>query len=498
MAGGSAPSSSSDNTSFDPNKNYTAPLIIVTLLFFMWGFITCMNDILIPKFKDVFSLSPVQAMFVQSAFFGAFFFISLIYYILSISGNDLIAKFGYKKAIIVGLLVAALGCFMFYPAAVIESFALFLAGLFVLASGVTILQMGANPYVSLLGRPEGASSRLNMTQAFNSLGTTIAPIIGGILIFSCVKEEVGSQLDSVKLPYIILALTLIGLAVFIAFSELPEVSNKSTDSVKKGKGALSYLHLTLGVVCIFMYVGGEVSIGSTIINYLGLDNVMGLPPEEADKYLAVYWGGSMIGRFFAAIFLNEETVIKEKIGTILGILVFGILLAIFLTNKEIILSPILEQCDTEKVLVWDFSSSFIFIGVVIANIFAFLLGKKKPGFTLGIFSVIVCALLLFAVIGSGLPAMWSVLVIGLFNSIMFPTIFTLAIKGLGIDTSQGSSLLVMAIVGGALVPLLQGAVWDWTDSLQFSFVVPLLCYAYIAFYGFVGSKPKGIEEDLSA
>lgn len=490
MAGGVAPSGGTPIGSGD-EKNHTGPLIIVTLLFFMWGFITCMNDILIPKFKAVFQLSGTEALLVQSAFFGAFFIISLIYFLLSVSGNDLIAKYGYKKAIIVGLIVCAVGCLGFLPAAEAESYNLFLGSLFVLASGVTILQMGANPYVTLLGKPDGASSRLNMTQAFNSLGTTVAPIVGGILIFSCLPEE--NPLDSVTMPYIALALTLIGLAVLIFFAKLPVVTGSDSGIPQKGKGAIAYQHLVLGVVCIFMYVGGEVSIGSTIINFLGLDNIAGLENEEADKYLAVYWGGAMIGRFFAAIFLNESTVVKEKIGSVLGILGFGILLAFFLTNKELILSFIIPPCHGAKELAWDFNSAFIFIGVVIANIVAFVIGKKKAGFTLGIFSVIVCGLLAFAIIGNGVPAMWAILVIGLFNSIMFPTIFSLAIRGLGIDTSQGSSLLVMAIVGGALVPILQGLVWDGTKSLQLSFIVPLVCYVYIAFYGFVGSKPKNID-----
>jgi MFS transporter, FHS family, L-fucose permease len=451
-----------------------------------------MNDILIPKFREVFELSSFQAMFVQSAFFGAFFVISLIYFILSISGIDLIAKYGYKKAIIVGLVVAAIGCFLFYIAATkAESFNLCLVALFVLASGVTILQMGANPYVSLLGKPEGASSRLNMTQAFNSLGTTVAPIVGGILIFSCASQGSEHPLDTVEIPYIGLTVTLIALAVFIFFADLPTINSEESGKIEKGKGAFAYSHLVLGVICIFMYVGGEVSIGSTIINYLGLKDVANLPNTEADKFLAVYWGGAMIGRFFAAIFLNEDDIdIKEKLGSILGILGFGIILAIFLTNKEIILSSIIKPCPGAALHEWDFHSAFIFIGVVVANIVAFLIGKKKPGFTLGIFALIVCLLLGVVTLGSGYPAMWSILVIGLFNSIMFPTIFTLAIKGLGIDTAQGASLLVMAIVGGAIIPLAQGKIEDITGSLHVSFIVPFICYLYIAYYGFIGSKVK--------
>lgn len=492
MAGSVAPPNGGQTNGGD-GKNYTIPLAIVTLLFFMWGFITCMNDILIPKFREVFDLTAFQAMWVQTAFFASYFLVSLIYFLLSVSGNDLIAKHGYKNAIIVGLLVAALGCFLFYPAAIVESYGLFLGALFVLASGVTILQMGANPYVSLLGSPEGSSSRLNMTQAFNSLGTTIAPIIGGILIFQCVSDvSGGNPLDSVKMPYIVLSLMLLAIAVLIKYSDLPVVNAASDESSAKGKGAFHYPHLVLGVICIFMYVGGEVTIGSTIINYLGLENVAGLTHAQADKYLAVYWGGAMIGRFFASIFLNENVIIKEKLVPLISIFVFSIFLAIFLTNKELILSMIIEPCEGGEALGWNFNSTLIFMGVVVLNVVAFLIGSKRAGVTLGVFAAIVCALLVIVSIGSGAAAIWSVLVIGLFNSIMFPSIFTLAIKGLGIDTAQGSSLLVMAIVGGAIVPLFQGAVADWI-GLQLSFIVPLICYLYIAYYGFVGSKPKNVE-----
>lgn len=484
MAGGVAPGAGSENATHD-GKNYTGPLIIVTLLFFMWGFITCLNDILIPKFREFFGLEGWEAMLVQSAFFAAFFVVALTYYLISVSGKDPIQKMGYKKAIIIGLLVAATGCAMFYPAAIAESFSFFLVALFVLASGITILQMGANPYVSLLGSSEGASSRLNLTQAFNSLGTTIAPIAGGILIFAMCHEETG--LEVVEAPYIALTIALVVLAIFIGVSKLPKVTTDSA-VLGKGKGAIKYNHLVLGVICIFTYVGGEVSIGSEIITFLGLPDVAGLEHAAADKYLAVYWGGAMIGRFFGAIFLNEGVKIKEKIVPLVGILLLSVVLVLFLTNKDVFLAYIQGTCPGAAFPVWNFTASYIFGGIVVGNLIAFYIGKSKPGFTLGLFASIVVGLLLMVMIGSGQTAMWSILCIGLFNSIMFPTIFTLAIKGLGVDTAQGASLLVMAIVGGAIIPPLQGVFEK--INMHFSFIIPMFCYLYIAYYGFIGSKPK--------
>lgn len=490
MAGGVAPVSEG-KANIDDGKNYSGALAIVTTLFFMWGFITCMNDILIPKFKNHFDLQQSEANLVQFAFFIAYFVVSFIYYLISITKGDLIAKFGYQKAIVTGLCIAGLGCLIFYPAAQLESFILFLVALFVLASGITILQMGANPYVALLGSSDGASSRLNMTQAFNSLGTTIAPVLGGILIFSCVETP---GLDSVKAPYIGLAIALFGLAVMISKSNLPTISNASDSKTKeKGKGALSYTHLVLGVICIFMYVGGEVSVGSMIINFLGLENIAGLPESEATVLLSFYWGGAMIGRFFGSIFLNEKAKISDNTIKLILIFIFSYAIGNFLANKDMILSPIIEPCN--PLGPWDVNTPLIFAGIVILNEIAFLIGKNKPAFTLGLFATIVVGALFITMVADGDIAIWAVLSIGLFNSIMFPTIFTLAIKGLGIDTGQGSSLLIMAIVGGALIPYIQGVLADMPSvGIQGSFIIPLVCYGYIAYYGFIGSKPKGIQE----
>ena len=449
-------------------KNYTGPLIVVTILFFMWGFITCMNDILIPYLKGIFDLTFAQAMLVQFAFFGAYFFVSLAYFIVSIRQGDPIMKIGYKNGIIVGLVVAALGCALFYPAAGFHSYGFFLGALFILASGITILQIAANPYVAILGPAESASSRLNMTQALNSLGTTIAPIIGGWLIFEGVSETATVGADSVKVPYLALAGTLILIAVLFKLFRLPKVHS---DEIVAGSGALKYSHLVLGMVCIFAYVGGEVAVGSVFINFLNLPHIAGLEEKEASGYLALYWGGAMVGRFFGAVALAQ---FKNA------------------SNRFAIIAMITAVAFAAVYATYGIDIALIVLGLIVLNVVVLLLGSYIPSRTLGLFATAVMALLLVAIFTEGTVAMWSVIAIGLFNSIMFPTIFTLAIAGLGKFTSQGSSLLVMAIVGGALIPPLQGIVADITGSLQFSFLIPMICYLYIAYYGFVGYKPKEV------
>ncbi|WP_276496394.1 sugar MFS transporter [Pontibacter litorisediminis] len=445
-------------------ENYKGPLVTVTLLFFMWGFITCLNDILIPKLQQVFTLELWQAMLIQTAFFGAYFFVSLLYFILSITKGDPIRKIGYKNGIIVGLLVAAVGCALFYPAADTLSYGFFLGALFVLASGITILQIAANPYVAILGPAEGAASRLNMTQALNSLGTTVAPIIGGYLIFGAVNA-MDTGADSVKMPYLGLAAALLAIALLIKVSKLPSI--RSTDEIVPGAGALQYRHLVLGIVCIFAYVGGEVAIGSALINYFRLPEIAGLEEAEAGHFLAFYWGGAMVGRFFGAVALSNT---KNTGGKYL--VIGGIAAVVFVL----------------LFLAYGLNEALIALGLIALNFGVLMLGRFIPSRTLGFFAATVVALLLITSFATGPVAMWSVIAIGLFNSIMFPTIFTLAIKGLGVHTSQASSLLVMAIVGGAIMPPLQGAVADLTGSLQISFLVPLVCYLYIMYYGFAGYK----------
>lgn len=446
----------------EPIKGYKGPLVVVTMLFFMWGFITCMNDILIPKLQEVFVLQNWQAMLIQTAFFGAYFFVSLGYYLISVTKGDPISKIGYKRGIILGLLIAAVGCILFFPAASIENYVLFLLALFVLASGITILQIAANPYVTVLGPPKGASSRLNMTQAFNSLGTTIAPVIGGYLIFET-GEAVSAGAESVKVPYLGLALGLVVIALTFKMIKLPKVTE--SDSVISGSGALRYSHLLLGVFCIFAYVGGEVAVGSALINFIGLPNIAGLKEAEASHFLAFFWGGAMIGRFFGAVALADFKHNLHRFG-IISLITLVTFLAVY--------------------VLYGLDLALIALTLVLMNIVVLLLGRFIPNRTLALFALSVIGLLFLGIFGEGHLAMWSIIAIGLFNSIMFPTIFALAIRGLGKYTGQASSLLVMAIVGGAVVPPLQGLFADVTGSLQLSFVIPMLCYLYIAFYGFIG------------
>jgi FHS family L-fucose permease-like MFS transporter len=445
------------------SKNYTLPLIILTSLFFMWGFITCMNDILIPYLQGIFNLSPAQAGFIQSAFFGAYFFISLMYFLISANLGDPLARIGYKNGIIVGLITAAIGCALFYPAADNISYVTFLLALFILASGITILQMAANPYVALLGNSDTSSSRLNLTQAFNSLGTTIAPIIGGKLIFEAVGGKEHMTADAVKTPYVFLSATLLVIAVIIYFSQLPKFTG---EKIEKGLHVFKFSHLTLGVVAIFMYVGGEVAIGSYLVKYF--DELMGFKEATAAGYVAYYWGGAMVGRFIGAISLTNRSK-NQKFGAIAIIAVLAVLTIYFVTGSV--------------------NTAMIVLVMIIANVIAFQIGQSMPARTLAAFSLVVIALLLTTVIAGGELSLWSVLAIGLFNSIMFPTIFTLAIKDLGKYTSQGSSLLVMAIVGGAIMTPVMGAIVG-AVGYQKAMLFPILPYLFICYYGLKGYQVK--------
>lgn len=390
----------------------------LTSLFFMWGFITAMNDILIPHLKALFELSFTKAMLVQFCFFGA-------YFLISIPGGRLVSKIGYQKGIGVGLMTAALGCVMFIPSAYLAQYWMFLASLFVLASGVTILQVAANPLVTVMGPADTAESRLTMTQGFNSLGTTVAPIIGGILLFS--SHEGGESVvraDSVVAPYLGLAAVLVVMALVMIKISLPTPKKDDVDlPTDADSSVLKHRHLALGVLGIFCYVGAEVAIGSFLVNYFGMESVMGLTEGQASTYIAYYWGGAMVGRFIGAVLMQHV----------------------------------------------------------------------RPGRLLAFNAVMSCILIIVSVNGSGSLSMWSILAVGLCNSIMFPTIFSLALKGLGKQTPQGSGMLCLAIVGGAIVPLIQGVLAD-TIGLQLSFLLPVICYVYIAFYGLVGSVPVTHKE----
>jgi len=396
--------------------DYRFALTSLTTLFFMWGFITCLNDILIPHLKGVFDLSYSQAMLVQFCFFGA-------YFIVSLPAGFIVKKLGYQRGIVLGLVIAALGCLGFYPAAAMHSYPVFLLALFVLASGITLLQVSANPYVSMLGDAKTASSRLTLTQAFNALGTTVAPFFGALLILNQVAESLSAQAsaEAVQIPYVFLAATLLVLAAIFAWLKLPDLSisdNEEESYLSKGTGsAWQYNHLVLGAIGIFVYVGAEVSIGSFLVSFFAEPSIAGLEESEAAKYIAYYWGGAMVGRFIGAAVMQKVAAGK--------VLFFNAALAI--------------------------------------------------------------VLILVTIFSSGAMAMTAILLVGLCNSIMFPTIFSLALQGLGQYTSQASGILCLAIVGGAIIPLFQGVLAD-SIGVQPAFFLPIICYVFIAYYGLIGSK----------
>jgi len=411
------------------SRKLVGALAVLTSLFFMWGLITSLNDILVPHLKAAFSLDYVEAMLIQFCFFGA-------YFVMSLPSGYLVERGGYRQGIIVGLATAGAGCLMFYPAAGERSYPLFLAALFVLASGITLLQVAANPYVTILGRPESASSRLNLTQAFNSLGTTVGPLLGSLFILARSPVQASGAAGTVhadprvvQVPYLVLAAVLFLIAVIVACSPLPAKADLQEPTGPSASGGSriaqssprrslwSQRQLVLGAIAIFVYVGAEVGIGSLLVSFMGQRQIASLPAAVAGRYLSLYWGGAMIGRFVGSA----------------------------------------------------------------------LMLRVKPASLLAINAVVGALLVAVAVASAGHLAMWALLCVGLFNSIMFPTIFSLALDGLGERTGEGSGVLCMAIVGGAIVPELQARAAD-SIGLVYSFVVPIGCYLYILYYALRGHR----------
>ncbi len=475
-------------TAASTGQAHRGPFAIMTSLFFMWGFMTVFNDILIPRFKEAFTLDYFHAMLVQFAFFGAYFTGALIYFVISATTGDPIAKIGYKNGVVIGLLISATGSGLFWPAANATSYPMFLAALFIVGLGFAMLQIAANPYVTILGPEKTASSRLNLAQGFNSIGTTIGPLIGGYLIFQYFAQTGAHGAESVKVPYLAFCLIFLLLAAAFFFIHLPHVGE---GRVEPGAGALKHPHVVLGVIAIFMYVGGEVSVGSAIINFLGQKTVAGLSAVDASKYVSLYWGGLMIGRFMGAVELSEMKKARKQI-----LLVVIPLLAYLLLwgAKSAPLDAMQGGSAASLFALWRdafvanwpvFKTYLPFIGLCWL---LFHFGQSKASRTLLIFSLTVVALLLTAILIGGKVAMWCVVAVGLFTSIGWSNTFSLALEGTGIYKSQVSSLLVMAILGGAVLPPLQGKIADLTHNLQISFIVPLIAYAYVAFYGARGHR----------
>lgn len=461
-------------------KDYRQPFLVITFLFFMWGFITVMNDVLIASFENIFKLSALQQSLIQFCFFGAFFIVSLLYFLISArSGKDPVNQIGYKNGMAISLTICGIGCLSFYPAAQVGSYAVFLLALFILAAGVTLLQICANPYAALLGAPETASSRLNLAQGLNSLGTTVGPLIGVLLIFRVFSNgEVSSV--SVGKTYLFYGGIFLLLALIVRFTSLPLFQN--TEKIEKGAlGVLRFRHLRLGAVAIFFYVGAEVAIGSWLYKYLMLDHIAGLSREAANYFLSYYWGGLMIGRLMGTVSLGKAKASTKYIA--MALVSLGVFFFIYF------ITGIKKDGGNITLELLAFDNVGVFLAFLLLNYIAFIAGKSSPSRSLSIFSAIIIALLLIVILGTGKIAFWALISIGLFNSIMWSNIFTMAIKDLGKYTSQGSSLLVMAVVGGAILPLVQSLIID-NDAVQISFVVPLVSYFYILYYGLVGYKVK--------
>jgi FHS family L-fucose permease-like MFS transporter len=438
-----------------PMRTDTRAMSVATALFFMVGFLTCLNDIIIPHLKSIFALGYGEAMSVQLAFFGS-------YFLFSYPGGMLVDRLGYKKTMVAGLIVMACGAAGFIPAANLALFPVFLAALIVLAAGMTIVQVAVNPYVTVIGPVATASSRLNLAQAFNSFGTFIAPLFGSVLILATAPTTISqdrllsmtevarqtyraTQAATVRMPYIGITLTLVLLALALAAIKLKTTTGVSQHTQDFRPGAFSealsrpdtiWRHpwLLFGAGGIFVYVGAEVAIGSLLVNYMGLPQIAGLPEATAAYFLMFYWGGAMVGRFIGSAVLQ-----KIKTGTVLGLAAVCAFLLVVVSMKT-----------SYTTGVWIHPVNFMQWHETL------YIPKSVP--------------------------MFSMLAIGFCNSIMFPSIFTLGIQDLGPLTSKGSSLMIAAIVGGALLPKATGILADHI-GLQPAFIIPAFCYVYIAAFG---------------
>jgi FHS family L-fucose permease-like MFS transporter len=422
LAPGAVDTSGSDETHIDAPQLQ----LFVMGLFFIFGGITSLNDVIIPKLKELFTLNYTQAMLVQFCFFAA-------YAVIGIPGARLVKKIGYMRGAVAGLLTMMAGCLLFIPASQTATYGVFLLALFVLASGVVIVQVVSNPLISLLGKPATAHSRLTFAQAFNSLGTTIFPIVGSILILGGLATVTADQLSGVELDAyrtaesqaivngylgIAVALAIVAGVVWMFRNALKGEKHEASEGLA-GLDLLKRPRFGFGALCIFLYVGAEVSIGSLIVNYLMQSHVMGLQEQAAGKLIGLYWGGAMVGRFIGSAVL--------------------------------------------RVL--------------------------SPGKVLAFVSIAAIGLLIISTQTTGTFSGYSLLAVGLTNAIMFPTIFTLACEKLGSRAADGSGIINVAIVGGAVIPLLTGIIADLTSSLAIAFMLPMACYAVIAGFGFYARRP---------
>ena len=450
------------------NANYGLGMSVIGSIFFIFGFATTFIITLSSPVKAIFGLSETAAALLSASFFIA-------YPIMSIPTGLLIKKIGYKSTLIAGLLLMGIGSFIFLPAAKLPSFELFLFATFVLATGVVFLQVSANPYVTALGSESSASSRLNLTQALNSIATMIAPWLISIAVFTglnlpsddkLLTKEMGlAAADRVPLPFIIMGILVLVVAITIYLIKLPKVGEAV---VQQRKSVWKHPHVLLGALGIFFYVGAEVGTGNLILNFLK-NSSLAFSPEVAGKYVAIYWGGAMVGRFFGSIMLSSITDVTRKYFYVALVLLLALVSGSFVTG-------------------WSWDIGLIFMGVAVGNFILMQLGKGNAGRSLAVFALTAAALALITTFTSGNIALWTVISIGMFNSIMFPNIFTLAVKDLDPgELSTASGIINTLIFGGAIIPLIMGSIAD-SAGYSYAFIVPAICYLYIFFYAVKGSK----------
>ncbi|GET20636.1 MFS transporter [Prolixibacter denitrificans] len=446
------------------HANYGLGMSVFGAIFFIFGFATTFIITLSAKVKMIFTLSEFEAQLLTAAFF-------LTYPVLSIPTGYLINRIGYKTAVVAGLIVMAIGSFLFFPAAAIPSFGLFLTATFVLAAGVVILQTAANPYVTALGPESSASGRLNLTQALNSIATMIAPWIISVAIFKGAGDmlDAATSAKTVQLPFIIMGVIITLVAIAIMAIKLPVLldSEEMANPERVKKSVWKYPHVLLGALGIFFYVGAEVGNAGLLVNYLQSLEGLNITPEIASRFAAIYWGGAMIGRFFGSILLSEMK--GNKLPYIFGVLILALVSGAFVTD-------------------WNFNYGAYFLLIAVINFAIMQLGKGNANRTLAVFAGVAAILAITTAVTTGSVSLWTIVSIGFFNSIMFPNIFALAVRDLdNAEKSTASGIINSLIFGGAVLPLIMGTIAD-SYGYTWAFFVPAFSYLYIFFYAVKGSK----------
>jgi len=440
------------------NNNMMVGMSVFGAIFFIFGFATTFIITLTAPVKEIFGLSELAAQLVTSAFF-------ITYPIMSIPAGKLIDRIGYKYTVIAGLFFMALGSFIFIPAAKMPSFPIFLVGTFVLATGVVMLQVAANPYVTALGPDSSASSRLNLTQALNSVATMIAPWLISIAIFKGLSFPADSAIaaERVPMPFIVMGVFVIIVAIALFSIKLPVIKSEEKTGTKKS--VWKYPHVVLGAVGIFVYVGAEAGNAGLIVNYL--KNSIGISSEMASTYAAIYWGGAMVGRFFGSFMFTDKKMSK-KLTYVIPVLILAFVSGSFVTD-------------------WNWAIGATFAGAALVNFIIMLVGRGKAARTLAIFALAAAALDIITTFSGGSIGLWTIISIGLFNSIMFPNIFSLAVRDLDkAELSSASGLINALILGGAIIPPLMGFIADGA-GYTWAFIVPAVCYLYIFWYAVKGN-----------